>query len=484
MGLSWRKTQEIAMGGTGFAKRQDGELPSGASEVAVLRQLVRGEVVASGDFAYDQARRVWNGMIDRRPGAVVYCAGADDVVAAVKFARSRDLLVAVRAGGHNIGGASVCDGGLVIDLSRMKEIEVDPIRRTARAQAGLNLGEFDTATQAHGLATTMGVNADTGIAGLTLGGGFGKLGRKYGLSCDNLISAEIVTAEGRLLHVSATEHADLFWAIRGGGGNFGVVTTFEYQLFPVGPALLAGSILHPYDRARDAMRFYQAFASSAPDELSLDAALATTPTGERVFSISCCYVGPIEQGERVLKPLRTYGAPIQDQIAPRAYVEIQSAGDATFPRGQRYYWKAQFLRELSDPAIDVLLKNYASAPSGSLLVLQHVGGAIARVPIAETPYANRDALYDCFPISIWDDPEEDAARIRWARELWDAMRPFSTGGVYANNLGEEGTERVEAAYGENYPRLLALKNKYDPSNFFRLNQNIKPTSESARVRTT
>jgi FAD/FMN-containing dehydrogenase len=250
----------------------------------------------------------------------------------------------------------------------------------------------------------------------------------------------------------------------------------------VGPKLLAGSILHPYDRARDAMCFYQAFASRAPDDLSLDAALATSPSGERVFSISACYIGPIEEAERILRPLRTYGTPIQDQIAPRAYVDIQSAGDAIFPRGRRYYWKAQFLRELSDPAIDVLLASYASAPSGSLLVLQHVGGAIARVPVAATPYVNRDALYDCFPISIWDEPAEDAPRIRWARELWEAMRPFSTGGVYANNLGDEGTERVEAAYGENYPRLIALKNKYDPTNFFRLNQNITPAPQTMRGR--
>jgi FAD/FMN-containing dehydrogenase len=427
--------------------------------------------------AYNQARRVWNGMVDRHPAAVVYCAGYDDVVAAVNFARSRDLFVAVRAGGHNIAGASVCDDGLVIDLSRMKQIEVDPIKRTARAQAGLNLGEFDAATQAHGLATTMGVNTDTGIAGLTLGGGFGKLGRKHGLSCDNLISAEIVTADGQLLHASANEHADLFWAIRGGGGNFGIVTSFEYRLFPVGPMLLAGALLHPYERARDAMRFYQAYASAAPDELSLDAALAMMPSGERVFSISACYVGPIDEGERVIKPLRAYGAPIQDQIARRSYVDIQSAGDAIFPRGRRYYWKAQFLRELTDAATDTLLAAYASSPAESLLVLQHVGGAIARVPVTATPYANRDALYDCFPISIWDDPAEDTTRIRWARELWDDMRPFSTGGVYANNLGEEGTERIEAAYGQNYARLLALKNKYDPSNFFRLNQNIKPAKE-------
>lgn len=466
------------MGAILATKRGRGAVALQAHDIGVLRRTIRGDVVVPDDVVYDQARKVWNGMVDRHPGAIVFCAGSDDVVAAVDFARSRSLLVAVRAGGHNIGGASVCDDGLVIDLSRMKQIEVDPINQTARAQPGLNLGEFDTATQAHGLATTMGVNADTGIAGLTLGGGFGKLGRKYGLSCDNLISAEIVTADGRLLRVSAGEHSDLFWAIRGGGGNFGIVTSFEYRLFPVGPMLLAGSITYPYDRARDAMRFYQAFASTAPDELSLDAALATTPSGERVFSISVCYVGPIDEGERAIESLRAYGAPIQRQIAPRSYVEIQSAGDVNFPRGRRYYWKAQFLRELSDPAIDTLLRAYARAPAESLLVLQHVGGAIARVPVADTPYANRGALYDCFPISIWDDPEEDAAHIRWARELWKAMRPFSTGGVYANNLGDEGTERVAAAYGENYARLLALKNKYDPTNFFRLNQNIKPVTEA------
>ncbi|MGY4154634.1 FAD/FMN-containing dehydrogenase [Bradyrhizobium sp. USDA 4461] len=457
-----------------FTERSDAELALQASDIPVLRRAVRGEVIVPGDVAYHQARKVWNGMIDRRPAAVIYCAGADDVVAAVNFARSRSVPVAVRAGGHNIGGASVCDHGLVIDLSRMKQITVDPVRRIARAEAGLNLGEFDTATQTHGLATTMGVNADTGIAGLTLGGGFGKLGRKHGLACDNLVSAELVTADGRLLRASATEHPDLFWAIRGGGGNFGIVTTFEYRLFPVGPMLLAGSVVYPYDRAREAMRFYHGFAKSAPDALSLDAGLATTPTGERVFSVSACYIGSIEEGERVVKPLRTYGAPIQDQITQRSYLDIQSAGDAIFPRGRRYYWKAQFLRELSDAAIDTLLAAYATAPPDSLLVLQQVGGAIARVPVDATPYANRDALYDCFPISIWDDPAEDATRIRWARDLWDAMRGFSTGGVYANNLGDEGTERIEAAFGANYARLLSLKTKYDPTNFFRSNQNIKP----------
>ena len=457
-----------------FADQPKSEPTLTPSDIAQLRQTVRGDLVVPDDAGYDQARRVWNGMVDKRPAAVIYCADSEDVITAVKFARSGNLLVAVRAGGHNVAGSSVCDAGVVIDLSRMKRIEVDPVRRIARAQAGLNLGEFDAATQSHGLATTMGVNADTGIAGLTLGGGFGRLGRKHGLTCDNLVAAEIVTADGRLLKANATENADLFWAIRGGGGNFGIVTTFEYRLFPVGPVLLAGSVLYDYAQARDAMRFYHEFSRKAPDELSVDAALVTVPSGERFFSISPCYVGPIDEGERVLKQLREHGAPVEDRIAPVSYLQIQSAGDAIFPRGRRYYWKAQFLREISDEAINVLLATYATAPRESLLVLQQVGGAIARVPIAETPYANRDALYDCFPISIWDNPAEDVAHIRWARDLWDEMRPFSTGGVYANNLGEEGTDRVQAAYGENFPRLVALKNKYDPTNFFRLNQNIKP----------
>ena len=448
--------------------------PPQAPDLARLRPAIRGELVLPDDTGYPQARKVWNGMVDKRPAAVIYCAGAGDAIAAVQFARSENLLVSVRAGGHNVAGSSVCDGGLVIDVSRMKHIEVDPARRIARAEAGLNLGEFDTATQAHGLATTMGVNADTGIAGLTLGGGFGKLGRKHGLTCDNLVAADIVTADGRLLRASATENADLFWGIRGGGGNFGIVTTFEYRLHPVGPLLLAGSVLYRYEHARAAMEFYAAFSSKAPDELSLDAALVTAPSGERFFNVSACYVGPIAEGERVIKPLREYGTPAEDRIAPIPYVQLQSAGDANFPRGRRYYWKAQFMREISDQAIDTLLAAYATAPSGSLLVLQQVGGAIGRVPIAETPYANRDALYDCFPISIWDEPADDEIHIRWARDLWTAMRPFSTGGVYANNLGDEGTDRVQAAYGENYARLVALKNKYDPTNFFRLNQNIRP----------
>ena len=448
-----------------------------ASDVGLLRRKLHGDLVLPEDPGYEEARKVWNGAVDKRPAMVAFCASAADVIEAVNFARSGNYLVAVRSGGHNVAGLSVCDDGIVIDLSRMKSISVDPERRAVRAEAGLNLGEFDAATQAHGLATTMGVNSDTGIAGLTLGGGFGKLGRKHGLACDNLLAADVVLADGRLLKASASENEDLFWGLRGGGGNFGIVTAFEYQLHPVGPALLVCSTLHPYERARDAMRFYDDFCAHAPDELSVDAALVTAPSGERFFNISACYCGANEVGERVVRPLLEYGAPVESKMTPVPYLQIQSSGDSLFPRGRHYYWKAQFLHDLTDASIDTLLDAYARARSiASLLVLQHVGGAIARVPASATPYANRDARYDCFPISIWDDPSDEDATIQWARDVWNAVKPFSTGGVYANNLGDEGEDRIRAAYGENYIRLRELKGKYDPTNFFRLNQNIRPES--------
>lgn len=447
------------------------------SDVAQFGQMLSGDLILPDHPEYEAERKVWNGMVDKRPGLIARCASAADVIAAVDFARNRSLLVSVRGGGHNVAGSAVCDGGLMIDLSRMKGIWVDPERRVARADAGLNLGEFDAATQAFGLATTMGINSDTGISGLTLGGGFGKLGRKFGLACDNLLAADVVTADGRLLTASASENPDLFWGIRGGGGNFGVVTAFEYRLHPVGPTVLAGSVVYDYEHARDALRFYYEFSSTAPDELSADAVLMTAPSGERLFGISICYSGALDEGERVLGPLRAHGAPLEVQIARMPYLQVQSAGDSIFPRGRRYYWKAQFLREISEAAIDTLLQAYASAPSArSLAVLQQVGGAIARLAPSETAYAQRDAAYDCFPISIWEDSAEDEANIRWAREFWAEMRPFSTGGVYVNNLGDEGDDRIKAAYGGNYERLVALKTKYDPTNLFRLNQNIRPTA--------
>jgi FAD/FMN-containing dehydrogenase len=450
-----------------------------ANDFTRLQRQLRGDLVLPNHAGYAEARRVWNGMIDKHPAAIAYCASPDDAIAAVSFARSHGVPASVRAGGHNIAGCCLCDGGLVIDLSRMKGISVDADRRIARAEAGLTLGEFDAATQRYGWATTMGVNSDTGIAGLTLGGGFGKLGRKYGLACDNLIAADVVMADGRSMRASAEENADLFWAIRGGGGNFGIVTAFEYRLHPVGPSILRARLSYDLESARDALRIYDEFCRTARDVISADAALATTPSGERLFGISICHVGPLDEAkseiDRVLKPFMSKTKALDVQIAADPYLSIQSAGDATFPRGRRYYWKAQFLREISEAAIDTLLRLYVTAPStASLVVLQQVGGAIARVPVAATAYAQRDAAFDCFPIAIWDDPGADAANMRWAREFSAAMQPFSTGGVYVNNLGDEGEERVRAAYGENFQRLVALKQKFDPTNFFNLNQNIKP----------
>src|SRR5260221_5141636 len=332
-------------------------MSTGLDEGAIqeLRTSLRGALLRPGDDSYEATRRVWNGMIDRKPALIVRCAGVADVITAVNFARTNHLLVSVRGGGHSVAGNAVCDGGLMIDLSGMKGIQVDPARRTARAEPGLTWGEFDDETQAFGLATTGGFVPTTGIAGLNLGGGIGFLMRQCGLTCDNLLSVDLVTADGQRLSASATENADLFWGIRGGGGNFGIVTTFEYKLYPVGPLLLAGSVLHSYEHARGAMQFYRTFSTKAPDELSVDAALVTAPACERFFSVSACYVGSIDEGERVLKPLREYGAPVEDRIAPISYLQIQSAGDSIFPRGRRYYWKAQFLGEITDRAIDTLL---------------------------------------------------------------------------------------------------------------------------------
>jgi FAD/FMN-containing dehydrogenase len=450
-----------------------------SSVIAQLRDALRGKLVLPGDTDYDSVRRVWNGAVDKRPAMIVYCADADDVIAALRFARTTQTALAVRSGGHNVAGLSVCDDGVVVDLSWMKQIDVDIERRVARAEAGLNLGEFDRATLAHGLATTMGVNSDTGIAGLTLGGGFGKLGRKHGLTCDNLVAAELVTADGRKMVASPDQHPDLFWAIRGGGGNFGIVTAFHLRLHPLPTALLVCSVLYSYEHAREALRFYDRFAREAPDEVSADAALVTYPTGQRFFSVSACYIGAPEAGRSALAPLAQFGSPVDCRLEPVLYLQIQSNADSVFPRGRRYYWKAQFLATIEDGAIDAMLDAYAASPSStSLLVLQHVGGAIARVPEAHTAYANRHASFDCFPIAIWDDAAQDAVQMQWARSVWHAIRPYSTGSVYVNNLGDEGDDRVKEAYGGNYRRLASVKREYDPDNLFRANQNIDPASRS------
>jgi FAD/FMN-containing dehydrogenase len=441
-----------------------------------FKTSLRGELLHPGDPGYDDARKVWNGMIDKRPALIARCTGVADIIDAVNFARTNELLVSVRGGGHNITGNAVCDGGLMIDLSRMKSVRVDPARRTARAEAGLTWGEYNRETQAFGLASTGGVVSTTGIAGLTLGGGLGWLMGKHGLSCDNVLSADIVTADGQFLTASASEHPDLFWGLRGGGGNFGVVTSFEYRLHPV-DAVLAGMVLHPMAKAKDVLRFYREYARSAPDALTAFAALMTSPEGAPVVAIVVGYIGPIAEGERLVAPVRKFGSPMADTIGPMSYVQLNTMLDAAFPYGgvQRY-WKSSFLKHLGDDVLDILVTRAATLPSPmSMVGFFHVHGAATRVKPDETAFGLRDDQWDYDIISQWQDPVDADRHIRWTREFWTAVEPFATGEVYVNHLDAEEGTRIRAAYSDNYERLVALKNKYDPTNLFRLNQNIKPT---------
>jgi len=436
-----------------------------------------GRLLRPSDGDYDAVRRVWNGMIDKRPALIAQCAATADVVDVVTFARDHDLLVSVRGGGHNIAGTSVCERGLMIDLSRMNRVSIDPQARTARVEGGAKLGDLDRATQAFGLATTAGVVTTTGVAGLTLGGGMGRLGRKHGLACDNLLSVEVVTAEGRVLKVSTDENADLFWAVRGGGANLGVVTSFEFRLHPVGPVVYGGLVIHPIKDGKEVFRRFHDYCRTAPDELRAEAVLLTSPDGDRVMALSICCIGPLDQAERIVQPLRSVGSPLADKVAPTPYLDIQAAGDQIFPTGLRYYWKSHFVKDFTVDAIDVTLAHFANVPSPrSVVILEQFGGAVARVAPQATAFGHRDVEYDFFPASIWTDPADSERQIGWARGLWEATKSFGTGGVYVNDLGEEGEDRVRAAYGGNYARLAALKTKYDPGNFFRLNQNVKPAA--------
>jgi FAD/FMN-containing dehydrogenase len=447
--------------------------------VTAFRQSLRGPLIAPGDDSYDEARRVWNGNIDRRPGLIVCCGGVSDVINAVQFARDNNLLVSVRGGGHNVAGSSICDGGIMIDLSPMKSIRVDPVQRTVRAEPGVRGGELDHETQAFGLATPTGIVSDTGIAGLTLGGGFGWLSRTYGLAADNLLSVDIVTADGRLLRTSATEHEELFWGIRGGGGNFGIVTSFEYQLHPVGPAVLAGMVTHPFDRAQEVLRFYRDFSSNTPDALTASAGLLTSPEGHRRVALIVCYNGPLMEGERVIEPLRQFGPPLEDHIGTMPYRQLQTMFDAMVAPGRQYYEKAPLIKEISDEAIDLLVANFAHVTSPlSFVLFEQMGGATSRRAKDANAFSHREAQYQLVLMSAWLDAGGAESHIRWVRETADAMAPFLMGGGYINVLGreaEEGVDRIRAAFGEHYARLVALKNTYDPMNLFRHNQNIRPT---------
>lgn len=447
--------------------------------VQELRRSLNGSLLRPAEPGYEEARRIWNGMIDRRPGLIARCISAADVVTCVNFARDRDLLVSVRGGGHNVAGNAICEGGLVIDLSAMKGVQVDARGRTVYAQPGLLWSELDAATQAHGLATTGGTISHTGIAGLTVGGGIGWLARKHGLACDNLVSAEIATADGRLRTVSADSEPDLFWAVRGGGGNFGVVTSFQYRLHPVGPEVLGGGVFHPLSRAKEALRFYAEYAAQATEELATAAALLNLPEAGPVIGIAACYIGPSEEGERWLAPLHRFGPPVEDMLGPLPYLAMQSMMDQVAPHGRHYYGRAPFLGGIAEEAIDLIVDYYARATSPlSLVLVQQMGGAIGQAG-AESAFAHRDAGFNLVIFAAWEGEEDPAEHVEWARQLSRDVAPYTTGGSYVNDLGleqDEGTGQIRAAFGSHYDRLAVLKKRYDPANLFRHNQNIRPAS--------
>jgi FAD/FMN-containing dehydrogenase len=448
-----------------------------SASIQSLADELRGRLVLAGDGGYDEARRVWNGMIDRRPALIARCAGAGDVLAAVRFARTHEILVSVKGGGHNITGNAVCEAGLMIDLSSMKGMRVDPKGRTVRAEAGLNWGEFNRETQAFGLATTGGVVSTTGIAGLTLGGGLGWLMSKHGLSCDNLLSADIVTADGRFLTTSAEENPELFWGLRGGGGNFGVVTSFEYRLHPVGP-VLAGMVIYPRAKSMEVMRFYRDYARNCGDDLTAFAAMMTSPEGEPVIAMLVGHIGDHAQGAKLMEPVRRFGSPLADTIAPMSYVTLNSLLDAAVPYGSvQRYWKSSFLKELGDEVLDILVERAEGMRSPmSMVGFFHCHGACTRVDRDATAYSLRDDQWDYDVISQWTDPAETPDHIQWTRDYWRAVEPFASGEVYVNHLDAEEAGRITGAYSRNYDRLVALKNQFDPTNLFRMNQNIKPTA--------
>ena len=452
------------------------------TEATALRAMVRGEVLLPDDDGYDAARTVWNAMIDRRPAVIVRAVGVADVVSAVNFAREAGLVLSVRGGAHNVTGSAVCDGGLMLDMSGMKSIRVDPEDRTVRAEPGCLWREFDHETQAFGLAVTGGQASDTGIAGLTLGGGVGQLMRFCGATVDNLLSVDLVTARGQLLTVDAARHPDLFWAVRGGGGNFGVVTSFQYRLHEVGPTILGGMLVYPASQATELLRFYRDWMAQAPDELNVTVAFLTAPPepfvpvelqGQPAVGVLVCYVGDVATGQRLVDPLRQTFPPAVDLVAPMPYEAHQTLMDATTPWGQQVFLKSANLKELSDAVIDTLVDHASRATSPmSLVPINSWGGAISRVPEDATAFGHRDSKFTVYIFAIWPDPADDDRHVAWARAFHNALRPHMNG-IYVNEMGTD--ERVHEAYSAaTYARLVEVKRTYDPTNFFRMNQNIKP----------
>jgi FAD/FMN-containing dehydrogenase len=471
-------------------------MPENAAVIAAAEELATtftGTLIQPGHEDFDDARRVWNGMFDRHPALIARCATAQDVIAAVNCARDNDLEIAVRCGGHSTVGYGTCDDGLVIDLSGMKGIEVDPEAKTARADAGLTWGEFDAATQEHGLAVTGGRFSTTGIAGLTLGSGSGWLERKCGLTADNLISADIVTANGERITASADENADLFWGIRGGGGNFGVVTSFTYRLHDVGPIVYGGQLVCLPDRAAEILAFMRDYMAGAPEDLGAAIAFISAPPEpfvpqemhfEPVVGIVICWTGDHEEGERVIAPIREAAQPVMDMVQPMPYTALQSMLDASGPKGIKGYMKAEFMEELSDAAIAKIVAAGANRPGPLVqLLMEPMGGAIGNTPDEDSALGRRDVAWCYHALSMWMEPDEATAgtHVAWAKDLADDLKPHTTDGVYLNYISDTGEERVRSTYGpEKYDRLVALKDRYDPDNLFRLNQNIKPSGRARR----
>lgn len=458
----------------------------GADALASLRGALRGSLALPGESGYDAARSIWNAMIDRRPGLVVRCAGASDVMQAVNFARDNRLLVAVRSGGHNIAGNAVCEGGLLIDLSAMTSVRVDAAQRTARVEPGATLADLDKEAQAFALATPVGINSTTGVAGLTLGGGFGWITRKHGLTIDNLLSADVVTADGKMLRASEKENADLFWGIRGGGGNFGVVTSFELKLHQVGPQVLSGLIVHPLDQAAALLPQFRRIAKDAPDELTTWVVMRKAPPlpflpaewhGREVLVFATCYCGDMKEGEKALAGLRALGKPIADVVSPHPFTGWQAAFDPLLTPGARNYWKSHDFADLPDAAIGTILDAIWTLPTPECeIFIAHVGGAMSRVAADATAWPNRSAHFIMNVHTRWREPSEDAQCIAWARKLFDATQRYASGSVYVNFMPDDEGDRVEKAYGPNYAKLAQIKRRYDPANMFRMNQNIRPAA--------
>ena len=474
------------MSDTALKAPQGETLPLDPKELDALSQRLRGELCLPGDTGYEEARSLWNAMIDRRPAMVVRCRGAADVMAAVDFARDHGLLLSVRGGGHNIAGKACCDAGLMIDLGPMKSVHVDPKARTAQVEPGALLADLDREAQAFGLATPLGINSTTGVAGLALGGGFGWTSRKHGLTVDNLLSADVVTADGKLLRASETENPDLFWALRGGGGNFGVVTRFEFRLHAVGPEVLSGLIVHPFEDAAALFPQYLDYVRDLPDELTCWVVLRQAPPlpflpeqwhGRNVMILAACHVGDMDEGERLLAPLRAMGKPIADVISPHRFVDWQAAFDPLLTTGARNYWKSHDFTTLDDAAVATILDHAGRLPTPECeIFFAGLGGAVNRVAADATAYPHRDTQFVLNVHTRWRDAADDGKCVGWAREFFERTAPFANGGVYVNFMADDEANRVGGAYAGNLQRLAAIKARFDPGNLFRVNQNIAPAA--------